>query len=116
MSAPPPPPPHADPPPPSSEEPPPLAELKRRLREVDDLESAGAVLGWDQSTYMPPGGAATRGRQLATLSALAHQKLTDPETGRLLDALRAPEASLPPDSDAASLIRVARRDYERAVR
>jgi carboxypeptidase Taq len=55
-----------------------LAELKRRLHEVDDLESAGAVLGWDQSTYMPAGGADARGRQLATLSSLAHQTLTDP--------------------------------------
>jgi carboxypeptidase Taq len=98
------------------EPPPPLAALKRRLLEVDDLESAGAVLGWDQSTYMPPGGADARGRQLATLSALAHQKLTDPETGRLLDALRGYEESLPPDADDASLIRVARRDYQRAVR
>ena len=30
-----------------------LAELKLRLREINDLESAGAVLAWDQSTYMP---------------------------------------------------------------
>jgi Zn-dependent M32 family carboxypeptidase len=43
------------------------AELLARLHEVDDLEMAGAVLGWDQATYMPPGGAAARGRQLATL-------------------------------------------------
>jgi hypothetical protein len=28
-----------------------LAELKRRLLEISDLAAAGAVLGWDQSTY-----------------------------------------------------------------
>jgi carboxypeptidase Taq len=93
-----------------------LADLKRRLLEVDDLESAGALLGWDQSTYMPPGGAEARGRQLATLGSLAHQKLTDPEVGRLLEALRPHEESLAPTSDDASLIRVTRRDYEKAVR
>ncbi len=93
-----------------------LQELKRRLLEVDDLESAASLLSWDQTTYMPPGGAAARGRQLATLGELAHQKLVDPEIGRLLDALRPHQEALPPDSDDASLIRVTRRDYEKAIK
>jgi len=46
-----------------------LQELKTRLLEVNDLNSANALLSWDQSTYMPPGGAAARGRQMATLGA-----------------------------------------------
>ena len=37
-----------------------LAELKRRLAEINDLESAGALLHWDQATYMPSGGAPAR--------------------------------------------------------
>jgi carboxypeptidase Taq len=49
-----------------------LGELERRLSEIGDLGSAGAVLGWDQATYMPAGGAAARARQGATLSRLAH--------------------------------------------
>jgi carboxypeptidase Taq len=48
-----------------------LAELKARLQEVNDLNSAAAVLNWDQSTYMPPGGAPARGRQPAVLSRLS---------------------------------------------
>ncbi len=92
-----------------------LQELKYRLAEVNDLQSAGAVLGWDQSTYMPPGGAEARGRQVATLARLAQEKFIDPQVGRLLDDLRPYEESLPYDSDDASLIRVTRRDYERAV-
>ena len=40
----------------------------------------------------------------------------DPEIGRLLDDLRPYEESLPYDSDEASLIRVTRRDYEKAVK
>ena len=48
-----------------------LAALKARLQEIDDLRGAAALLHWDQSTYMPPGGAESRGRQLALLSRLA---------------------------------------------
>ena len=91
-------------------------ELKTRLLEVDDLWSAAGVLHWDQSTYMPPGGAAARGRQMATLSRLAHEKFTDLAIGKLLDELVPYEESLPYDSDEASLIRVTRRDYERAIK
>ena len=93
-----------------------LQELKTRLLEVNDLNSANAVLGWDQTTYMPPGGAAARGRQMATLGRLAHEKFTDPAIGKLLDDLRPYEESLPYDSDDASLIRVTRREYERSTK
>src|SRR5262249_6942281 len=55
-----------------------LAELKNRLAEIADLSSAGSVLGWDQATYMPSGGAVARARQSATLSRLAHEKSVDP--------------------------------------
>jgi carboxypeptidase Taq len=93
-----------------------LAELKTRLLEVDDLQYAGAVLYWDQATYMPPAGAVARGRQIATLSKLAHEKFTDAVVGKLLDDLRPYGESLPFESDDASLIRVTRRQYERAVK
>ena len=93
-----------------------LNELKARLRDVADLNSVGAVLHWDQATYMPPGGAAARGRQMAVVGRIAQELFSDPATGRLLDELRSYEESLPYDSDDASLIRVARRDYEKAVK
>jgi len=93
-----------------------LAELKRRLLEISDLAGAGAVLGWDQSTYMPIGGAHARARQGATLSRLAHEKSVDSALGKLLDALAPHAAGLPYDSDEASLIRIARRDFEKAIK
>lgn len=93
-----------------------LQELKTRLAEIDDLNNAAAVLSWDQQTHMPSGGAEARGRQLATLRRLAHEKFIDPAIGRLLERLQPYEESLPYDSNEASLIRVARRDYERAVK
>jgi len=87
-----------------------LQELKTLLIEIDDIGSAGSLLSWDQTTYMPPGGAAARGRQLSTLSKLAHEKFTSPVIGKLLAAARAE------DEDDDALLRVTRRDYERAIK
>lgn len=91
-------------------------ELKTRLIEANDIWSAAGLLHWDQSTYMPPGGAAARARQMATLDRLSHEKFTDPAIGKLLDALDPYQKSLPYDSDEASLLRVTRRRYERAIK
>jgi len=91
-------------------------ELRTRLIEINDVGAASAVLRWDQTTYMPPGGAAARGRQLATLGRLAHEKFTDAAIGMLLDGLRPYEESLPYDSTEASLIRVTRRDFQKATK
>ena len=93
-----------------------VEELKRRLQEINDLNSAASLLLWDQATYMPSGGAAARGRQMATLSQIAHEKFTDASMGKLLDQLQSYAESLPYDSDEASLIRVTRRDYEKKVK
>lgn len=91
-----------------------VAELRGRLQEIADLGAAGAVLGWDQATYMPAAGAPARGRQKALLSRLAHERATDVDLGRLLDNLQRHAETLPPDSDDASLIRVARKEFEDA--
>jgi carboxypeptidase Taq len=93
-----------------------LLELKQRLQEITDIRSARRVLSWDQSTYMPKGGAEARGRQMSTLSKLAHQKFTDPNVGELLEDLRSLEQTLPYDSDDASLIRVTRKNYEKRLK
>ena len=93
-----------------------LQELKSRLLEINDLNSAAALLHWDQSTYMPPSGGVARARQSATLGRLAHEKFIDQDIGRLLEDLQSYEDCLPYDSDDASLIRVTRRDYERAIK
>ncbi len=93
-----------------------LDALRARLREIDDVESAAAVLEWDQNTYMPTGGSGGRGRQLATLSRLAHGLRTDPALGALLEALRPLEDSLPEDAADRALIRLARREHARAAR
>ena len=93
-----------------------LVELKQRLREISDLNAAADVLSWDQATYMPKGGAGARGRQRAMLCRLAHERAVAPALGRLIDALAHHGESLPYDSDDASLIRVAHREYQKKVK
>lgn len=86
--------------------------LKAKLKEVKNLNDAAAVLGWDQQVFMPPGGAEARAEQLATLSRLAHEMFTSDEVGQLLDDLS--QADLAYDSDEASMVRVAKRDFDKA--
>lgn len=93
-----------------------LAQLKRHYEEYYDLSAVGAVLDWDQQTLMPTGGGPARARQAALLGKLAHEKLTDPAFGRLLDELQPYVESLPYDHDDAAMVRVARRGFERAVK
>ena len=60
--------------------------LEDRFKRITLLEEAAGVLHWDMSTMMPPGGAFARGEQLATLSVLAHELMTDPAVGEWLAA------------------------------
>ena len=93
-----------------------LAELRQRLAEIDDLSRAQSVLWWDHDVWMPPGGGASRATQLATLEGLVHSKQIDPRIGELLDELAPHAADVPADDLDACLIRVARRNWERATR
>ena len=93
-----------------------LAELRRRLLEIYDLGAASSVLSWDEATYMPAGGAAARGRQTATLRRLAHDRFVDQALGRLIDDLQLYAEALPPDTDEACLLRIVRRDFEKAIK
>ena len=88
-------------------------ELLRRLGEVNDLQRATGLLVWDQETKMPPLGAPARAEQLATLARIAHDRATAPELGSLFEELRELEDGSEPESLEASVIRVARRDYEK---
>ena len=96
--------------------PPAFDELRLRTAELNDLQHAGGLLVWDQRTKMPPDGSESRAEQVATLGRVAHERLVDPEVGRLLEELRGYEESLPSASFEASLIRVTRRDWEKATR
>lgn len=93
-----------------------LESLKERLADIHHLGTAGAVLDWDQQTYMPPGGLRARAEQKATLSKLSHRLFTDPEIGELLQRAAEEVADFDPQSDDAALVRVTQRDYDKATR
>ena len=93
-----------------------LDELKTRLREITNINQALMILAWDQETYMPPGGNAARGRQMATLSRLAQEKLIEPEMGKLIEKAENEAEALAWDSDEAALIRNTRRQFDRLTK
>jgi carboxypeptidase Taq len=93
-----------------------FAEFRRLVAEVDDLQRAHNLLFWDMETMMPPGGAEARAEHVATIAQIAHERFTADALGELLEGLREFELGLEYDSDEASMIRVARRDYDRARR
>jgi carboxypeptidase Taq len=89
-----------------------LEHLRARLAELADLEAVAGLLDWDQLVMMPAAGAAARAEQLGTVARLTHERATDPAIGRWLAELEG--ASLAElDGD---VVRLARRDFERARR
>jgi carboxypeptidase Taq len=93
-----------------------MSALRQRLAEIEDLRGATELLGWDQQTMMPPRGAEQRAEALGTLERIAHERFTDDQTGRLLDAAESELAGVDDDSNDVRIIRKARRNWEKARR
>jgi carboxypeptidase Taq len=94
-----------------------LEELRARLAELVDLGAIEMLLGWDQLVMMPAGGAGGRAEQAATLARLTHERATAPEIGRWLQELGdrpSGEGDRALDEIDRDIVRIARRDYERA--
>lgn len=88
-------------------------KYKNCLQEIADIRFATALLQWDQETYMPAGSLATRSRQIATLSELAHTKFTDPSVGDLLTSLlERPDLN----EEQRSNLELSKYDYDHQVR
>ena len=91
-----------------------LDALRDRLAELSDLHALARLAAWDQRTMMPPLGAPARANQVATLQRLVHDRETDEQIGAWLDELDGDGAGL--DAIDRDLVRVARRDWDRARR
>jgi carboxypeptidase Taq len=99
-----------------STESPPLERLRTALGEVADLKHAESLLDWDSRVSMPHRGALARAYASGTITRLAHEKFVSEEIGELLDELRPIEEESGPDSPDGALVRVTRREWERARR
>ena len=89
------------------------AELRRHLRELAALNSAIALLGWDQETMMPPAATPARAEELSLLSRLAHERAISDELGELLAKCESDRA-LSSDAATAANLREIRTDHDRA--
>ncbi len=86
--------------------------LVARFARIAVLDEAGAVLGWDAASMMPPGGAAARADQLAVLAGLGHELLIAPS---VVSDLVAAEESPDPDPWRAANLRLMRHAHARAM-
>lgn len=84
--------------------------LKNRIFELRDLAGVINLATWDQETYLPKKAEGVRAAQLGTLQGLYHERLVDPRLGEWL------ERETPATPDEAAMLRVLRRERERAVR
>ncbi len=93
-----------------------LKNLRDRMGTITDLYSAVSLLNWDQLTIMPPLGGPLRAHQIESVEIVAHQIFVDPETARLLEAAETETATGEGSEIDHALVRVTRRDYDRATR
>ena len=89
-----------------------LEQLRARVAELADLGALAMLAEWDQLVTMPSQGAAVRAQQIGTLASLTHERSSAAEIGGWLAELEDTELE-PLDRD---IVRLARRDWERAVR
>ena len=88
------------------------ARLTARAARIATIGEASAVLGWDASAMMPPGGAEARGEQFAVLAGLSHSLAIAPEVA---SDLAEAEASAPQDMWDAANLRLLRHAHTRAT-
>jgi len=90
-------------------------QLRAHLREAATLGKIGSLLNWDQEVMMPRKGGPFRAEQAALIARLAHDRITDPRVGDLLEACES-DTNLTADDRAAACLREIRRDYDKATK
>jgi carboxypeptidase Taq len=88
-----------------------IARLKDALGEIADLGHAEAIADWDSRVSMPVEGAEARANVVATLTRLSHDRFVSDEIGELLAGLDGID-----DETDAALVRLTRREFDRARR
>ncbi len=92
------------------------ARLIDATRQTALLDSCAELLGWDEEIYMPPGGVEHRGRQMALLAGLVHDRQTDRRIGEWLARVEGSPLVADPLSVEAVNVRELRHAYDHARR
>jgi carboxypeptidase Taq len=89
-------------------------KLRARAKEIALVDSAAALLNWDEETYMPRKALQFRAGQLAFFSGWSHRQFTAPEVGDWIKACE--DHGFGADSDETANVREWRRSYDRATK
>ena len=101
-----------------------LQELNQKTRAISMLGSCASLLGWDERTYMPPGGVNHRAEQMAMIAGMTHEKMVEPRIGELLNIVSNSDLMHGPNgaggnggsTDAAVIVREVGRSFVRATK
>ena len=85
-------------------------------REIALLNSIESLLDWDARCKLPEQGSAYRTEQQAYVAKLIHQKQTDPRIGDWLADVQGTNLTADPQSDSATIIREAQRNYDKQTK
>jgi carboxypeptidase Taq len=89
-----------------------LQKLRGRTAELADLGALERLATWDQMVMMPSAGAPARAHQLSVLARVVHERATDEALEGWLVELEGESL----DERDRDIVRLARRDFERARR
>src|SRR5687768_9697465 len=85
--------------------------LVQKLEEIAHLNGVMSTLSWDQEVMLPAGANEARAKQIAALAGVIHERMTDPELGDCLAALKDENSDTFSEFERCN-IREAQRDYE----
>ena len=91
-------------------------KLLDRSKELSVIGSAGAILHWDMETKMPPRGVELKSQQLAWIQKVAHQMLTSPEAGKIIDSIENAKDYDSLDNVQKRNVYLARKMYDEATK
>lgn len=86
------------------------ATFQNHIARINDVLCAVNLMDWDSRTMMPPGGVDARGRQVATLTALARDMAAGDDLRRAMDAARSELAGAAPDDIRLRALDLAERE------
>ncbi|MDP6039189.1 MAG: carboxypeptidase M32 [Candidatus Latescibacteria bacterium] len=90
--------------------------LITEVKQIALLGSCASVLGWDEQTYMPKGGAKHRSEQLALLVGMVHERATASQISDWLEEIEGSHLVSDALSVEAVNVREIRQGYDRAVK